>query len=260
MSGQPVDAASGPGFFGKVPGVGDFVRRGLPGSFVEPWDAWVRALLQSGTAALGDDWLETYLTSPIWRFALTPGACGPAAVAGVMVPSLDAVGRCFPLVLAETVADARVSAQVLDEADSWYARLEEAALSALGETFDIEQFTETVSASGFVSSFMGPAEHAGEPGPAFVLLESPAAGEPAPEDRCELARRVAAIAGRPLGLWRTVHGSQRIGPVSLLLAMTPAKADGATLFAGHGLSAERTPSPAPSPDSPEDGTFPVPIP
>ena len=34
------------GFWGKLPARGDFVRAGLPRSFVEPWDAWLQSALQ----------------------------------------------------------------------------------------------------------------------------------------------------------------------------------------------------------------------
>ena len=46
--------------------------------------------------ALGEGWLETYLTAPVWRFALAAGCCGPAA-AGIWLPSVDRVGRYYPL-------------------------------------------------------------------------------------------------------------------------------------------------------------------
>ena len=50
-------------------------------------------------AALGDRWLDLYLTSPAWRFACAAGVCGPAPVVGLMAPSVDRVGRYFPLAL-----------------------------------------------------------------------------------------------------------------------------------------------------------------
>ena len=52
--------------------------------------------MAASRAALGDRWLDVYLTSPAWRFASAAGACGPAPVIGLMVPSVDRVGRYFP--------------------------------------------------------------------------------------------------------------------------------------------------------------------
>jgi type VI secretion system protein ImpM len=43
------------------------------------------------------------MTAPIWRFSLAPGYAGPESVAGVMMPSVDRVGRQFPLTLAAVV-------------------------------------------------------------------------------------------------------------------------------------------------------------
>jgi type VI secretion system protein ImpM len=51
-------------------------------------------------SALGPDWLDAWLEAPIWNFALSPGVCGPDAAVGVWVPSVDRVGRYFPLMVA----------------------------------------------------------------------------------------------------------------------------------------------------------------
>jgi type VI secretion system protein ImpM len=88
------------GFFGKVPLRGDFVRRALPASFITPWDHWLQTGIAGSQKMLGDDWLGVYLTSPAWRFALSPHVAGDMAVAGTFIPSVDRVGRYFPFTLA----------------------------------------------------------------------------------------------------------------------------------------------------------------
>src|SRR5690606_39018525 len=102
VSSVAVAAASGhePGFYGKLPSRGDFVSRRLPQPFVATWDAWLQQGIAASQAALGQRWLDVYLTSPIWRFALAPQVCGGAAYIGVLVPSVDRVGRYFPLTAA----------------------------------------------------------------------------------------------------------------------------------------------------------------
>jgi type VI secretion system protein ImpM len=85
------------GFFGKLPSHGDFVRRRVADDFVSGWDSWLQQCLAQSRETLGDAWLDTYLTSPVWRFALAPAVCGAASVAGILVPSVDRVGRYFPL-------------------------------------------------------------------------------------------------------------------------------------------------------------------
>lgn len=87
------------GLYGKLPTHGDFLRRRVADDFVSGWDAWLQRCIAESRASLGEAWLDTYLTSPVWRFALAPGVCGAAAVAGILVPSVDRVGRYFPLTL-----------------------------------------------------------------------------------------------------------------------------------------------------------------
>ncbi len=87
------------GFYGKLPSHGDFLRRRVSDPFVATWDAWLQECLTESRIALGDAWLNVYLTSPAWRFVCAPGALGPSPVAGLMVPSVDRVGRYFPLTI-----------------------------------------------------------------------------------------------------------------------------------------------------------------
>src|SRR5262249_58994827 len=74
------------GFYGKLPSHGDFLRRRVSDGFVSVWDAWLQESLATSRTALADGWLDVYLTSPVWRFACGPGACGARAVLGIMVP------------------------------------------------------------------------------------------------------------------------------------------------------------------------------
>jgi len=128
------------GFFGKVPSHGDFVARRLPAAFTEPWDAWLQAGMADSRAQLGDAWLPTYLNSPIWRFALGAGVCGPQAWSGVMMPSVDRVGRYFPFTIAAG-CDLPPAA--------WYATLEDLALSALDAGFSLQDCDAALQALAF---------------------------------------------------------------------------------------------------------------
>jgi len=87
------------GLYGKLPSHGDFLRRRTSDTFVDVWDSWLQECMAASRAALNDRWLDLYLTSPAWRFACDAGVCGPEPVVGVMVPSVDRVGRYFPLTL-----------------------------------------------------------------------------------------------------------------------------------------------------------------
>jgi len=88
------------GFFGKLPSRADFVGHGLPRDFLTPWEAWMAEAMAASRALLGEAWLPAWMEAPVWRFALPGGACGPDAVLGLLLPSVDRVGRSFPLLVA----------------------------------------------------------------------------------------------------------------------------------------------------------------
>lgn len=125
------------GFFGKVSSHGDFVSRRLPPSFQEPWDAWLQAGVRASRQALGPRWLAAYLSSPIWRFSLAPGVCGASGWAGLLMPSVDRVGRHFPLTLAAAGA---APLEQLTRYGEWYGQLEQLALSTLADGFELDGF------------------------------------------------------------------------------------------------------------------------
>ncbi len=78
------------GFFGKLPGSGDFVDRGLPPGFRRQWDRWLTSHV-APRARAGARFPVGGL-----RFRLVSGR---ATAGGVILPSQDSVGRVFPLSL-----------------------------------------------------------------------------------------------------------------------------------------------------------------
>ena len=135
-------AATVPGWYGKLPALGDFAGRRLPPLFVEPWDHW----LASGMAfwRQGDDaWPRAFLAAPTWRFALgadVPFVRSPGYV-GVLMPSVDRVGRYFPL----TVVRARGAREPHAPA-SWLQALEGLAVAALIDDWNAERFDAELGA------------------------------------------------------------------------------------------------------------------
>ncbi|SAL80453.1 hypothetical protein AWB74_05726 [Caballeronia arvi] len=118
------------GCFGKVRGNGDFVTRRLPPCFVERWDAMLQAGLLAGRASRGRAWLDAYLTAPLWCFALGGGVLGKSGWAGVLMPSVDSVGRHFPLTIAAPV-EPRAWPMWRPHAHAWFARCSALALATL---------------------------------------------------------------------------------------------------------------------------------
>lgn len=130
-----------------MPGHGDFVSRNLPRSFIDPWDGWLEQAVAASKDTLGDGWLDTFLNCPIWRFALASGICGEEGWSGIMMPSVDRVGRYFPLTLASSLPAGTQPFQVLTCADPWFAAIETVALRVLDEDrVDADSLEADVSA------------------------------------------------------------------------------------------------------------------
>ncbi|UTH47130.1 type VI secretion system-associated protein TagF [Loktanella salsilacus] len=123
--------AAGFAAYGKIPALGDFLRINAPQSFVTPWDAWLQSALVAAKQACGDRWQECYFSAPIWRFTLAPGLAGPDGVLGVMMPSVDRVGREFPLTLFAAAGPDPVAAHHANALT--FANLEDIALNALSD-------------------------------------------------------------------------------------------------------------------------------
>ncbi len=104
------------GFFGKIAGRADFVAARLPRSSTDPWEAWVAEALAGSRAALAEAWVDVWLAAPVWRFALPAGMCGPDPLLGLWMPSVDKVGRYYPLMIAATTGRAP-AARWLDAAE-----------------------------------------------------------------------------------------------------------------------------------------------
>jgi type VI secretion system protein ImpM len=98
----PAVSRSAAGWYGKLPGLGDFVQRRLPPSFVGPWDEW----LQQGLQALDALPLagEVTHTAPVHRFWLAAGVVDACGWSGLLMQSRDRSGRAFPLTVAQPMA------------------------------------------------------------------------------------------------------------------------------------------------------------
>lgn len=137
------------GFYGKLPSHGDFLQRRLPDAFVGRWDAWLQECLTSSRDALGERWLDTYLTSPAWRFGASAGAIGPAGMIGVMVPSVDRVGRYFYVTIAASLPSGLLPGLAAARAPVFFERAEALAIEAVSaDTLDVESFDERVRQLG----------------------------------------------------------------------------------------------------------------
>lgn len=150
------------GLYGKLPARADFLVRRLSRSFTEPWDRWLQASIVASREALGNSWLDYYLTAPIWRFALAPNSCGPASVAGVLVPSVDAVNRHFPLTIAIVLPHMTNAVEVTACGGPWFRESEECALACLDPKLSLEDLEARLDALAWPAQPTPISESAGE--------------------------------------------------------------------------------------------------
>jgi type VI secretion system protein ImpM len=151
------------GWYGKLPASGDFVTRRLPASFIEPWDAWLNAMLTGSRERIGAGWRDAFLSAPAWRFVLAPGVIGAQGWAGLMVPSVDSVGRYFPLTVASGLPPRSMdSVATLVRAHQWYAEIEPVVSVALSPKAEIGTFDAQLANRRFPDALVATLEESDE--------------------------------------------------------------------------------------------------
>jgi len=136
------DDSDAPAWYGKLASLGDFATRRLPQDTARALDAWLAQGMDASRAQLGEErWLSVYLTSPLWRFAWAPGVLDADSWwFGLMMPSVDNVGRYYPLVVLQPRAEPPAGRDALDRLEAWYAAVGRAALRTLQPGSSLEQF------------------------------------------------------------------------------------------------------------------------
>lgn len=133
------------GVYGKLPMHGDFVSRNLPAAFIKTWDEWLQLYIASSKEQMGDEWLDIYLTSPIWRFVLSSGVIDQQHWAGIMLPSVDQVGRYYPFSIVMPLDPELNPFEFITSHNHWFDEIEELALQALDEQFSVDQLVDEVN-------------------------------------------------------------------------------------------------------------------
>jgi type VI secretion system protein ImpM len=174
VSGQSVDAGSASfcGLYGKLPAVGDFVRRDLPAATASRLHEWLQSEL--GKFAGGDAAVrERALDRPsAWRFAASAGVLADPPVAGVLTASRDKVGRLYPCAaLADSggLQPAEAAART-----AWFDAVEARLLAAVADAAPVEDLLQAlreVGAPGEIPRM--PMEIRSVPGGVMALVEGP---------------------------------------------------------------------------------------
>ena len=145
------------GLYGKLPCQGDFVSRRLPWEFTSGWDDWLQTGVARAKADIGQDWTQTYLTAPLWRFQLAPGVLGPTGWIGLWFASVDRVGRQFPLALVEVLPATWQGRYAVIEQDEAFFALEDAALQGLDPRLSFDVFDRLLDGLSLLAATVGSA-------------------------------------------------------------------------------------------------------
>ena len=134
------------GLFGKLQAKRDFIAVATPRSFLSVWEPWLQGCISASRMQLADKWQNAFLTAPVWRFWLGAEICGEI-VAGALMPSMDGVGRYFPLTfLAFAEPGDRLPPPEIDPCESWFAAIEEFLFVTLDATRPYEAITQALTA------------------------------------------------------------------------------------------------------------------
>ncbi len=219
------------GLFGKVPQQAEFINHFLDKELTELWHQWLQASISVSKEQLGDQWIEYYLTSPIWHFALSPGLVSPHGVVGLLMPSVDEVGRYFPVTMMHAADHDPWSAYLNGE--QWFHGAESVLLNVLDEDMSYNHWIGQVE---------------GIPEPRFALLDkyqmdaghssaraglvSNLGGHSHSGLMHTLMQGLTERAFGPFGLWWTA-GSEHIEPCLAVSAQMPDAGQFAALLDGR---------------------------
>ncbi len=124
---------------------GDFIHRNLPNAFITTWDEWLQLYIAGSREQMGEEWLNTYLTSPIWRFVLSSGVIDASHWTGIMLPSVDQVGRYYPFSIVMPLPIQLNPLEFFSQQTDWFEQIEELALQALNEQHQIDELVDKVN-------------------------------------------------------------------------------------------------------------------
>ncbi len=199
------------GLYGKLPAYGDFIFRNLNSSFINPWDEWLQHFISGSQEQIGENWLDTYLTSPIWRFVFSPGVIDNNVWAGLMMPSVDRVGRYFPISIVMPLAASTCPVNFMMNQQEWFDALETHCLTALDGSVDADELIDAVTGLNMQprESFQ-PTPNLGEMGPVLFGLNSGNAEQL--NSALPYMLNAALTTGlSSFSLWQTA-GSELVGP------------------------------------------------
>lgn len=192
--------------FGKVSPKRDFVAIHAPRRVLDVWEPWLQSGMSASRQSLGDAWQPIFLKAPIWRFWLGEDLCG-TTVTGALMPSLDGIGRYFPLTVFACADEGEaIPPPELDPQTEWFAAAEEFLLSTLDHNITYEAIAASLEQ-------LGTPAHDGPDGRASDVISLPhgmvaAIGSDQPFPEIFASMRVASHANvyAAATFWWTIGG------------------------------------------------------
>jgi type VI secretion system protein ImpM len=218
------------GLFGKLPARRDFIAHAVPRGFLRAWESWLEKSMSEGRAMLGARaWEETFRAAPIWRFWLGSDICGEA-ILGAFMPSMDAVGRYFPLTLIGVPQGETLAPPNIDPRHAWFEKIENILLSALEPNMSLDTILEDISK--LTKSDACAASTAGGAEPKFGTLLNGRPALPLTElfAVCRLAYQDCSVAATTF--WWTV-GGEDFRPIGLMRKHFPETGVFTGMLTGH---------------------------
>lgn len=136
----PLNRTSPLGWYGKLPGSGDFMRRRLPARLVDNWAQW----FQSSLPRLAQQ--PASGRAPVWNFIIPATLGVPMIQMGCLLPTRDRVGRQYPLCAMQLFAPADWHAMQLHTAGDWYHQLGKTLTLAVQNRYSGDQFDRALNA------------------------------------------------------------------------------------------------------------------
>jgi len=133
------------GLFGKLPAKRDFVAANAPRRFLETWEPWLQSGVATSRQTMGAAWVESYNRAPFWRYWLGADFCGEALI-GAFMPSVDGVGRAFPLTIFASGGERAPAPPEIDDNGPWCEAAEALLLTALDDQSTLEAITAGLAA------------------------------------------------------------------------------------------------------------------
>lgn len=141
------------GLFGKHASRRDLIAIDVPATFLSAYEPWLQASVSASRERLGPNWQKAYLRAPIWRFWLGSDLCG-TIVLGALMPSLDEIGRYYPLtVLAAAKSSAAIPPPEFETHESWFKAVESFLLATLTPGVSHARVAAGVAALPFPSTY-----------------------------------------------------------------------------------------------------------